>query len=211
RSSVWRGGEARFAIPWPLRPEQPALVRRIAAAMRRLPSVHLTEAVTSGFGSRTPTGHYRLSGRQFMQTEEFAAAGVDVRVLGREDGDLAVALAATPAANKLELQTSVIGPDGKGASTLTVRYRLRRSAGEQSVAAALCGSGCYRALVPELGRARSLVVELSGGGRAPTSLAFALPAGPARDASALLRRASATWRSLRSLVIAERPGSAATH
>jgi hypothetical protein len=43
-------------------------------------------------------------------------------------------------------------------------------------------------------------------------LTFSLPAAwPAPDASTLLRRATATWRSLRSLVITERLGSDPTH
>jgi hypothetical protein len=85
-SSVWQGGDARFVIRWPLRPEQPALLRRVAAAMRVLHTLQVTEAVTSGPGSRAPSGTYQLSGRRFMQTEEFAGGGVDVRVLGRERG-----------------------------------------------------------------------------------------------------------------------------
>lgn len=86
RSSVWRGGDARFAIPWPLGPEQPALLRRIAAAMRSLRTLRVTEAVTSGPGEAAPAGTYALSGRQFVQLDAFAAGGVDVRVLGRERG-----------------------------------------------------------------------------------------------------------------------------
>jgi copper transport protein len=298
-SNVWRGGDAKFVLRWPLAPERPALLSRVAVAMRSLRTLQVTEAVTSGPGSGTPAGTYQLSGRQFMETEEFGGGGVDVRVLGREDGltelafalpgssiwyrmwidrryrlrreqildpghlirrtfsyngraaasapstttagptaqpptsslagappappagavvlgredgDLAVGLAATTDARELELQTSMIGPDGKGVSALTVHYRLRTSAGEQSVAATLCGSGCYRAFVPSLGRPRSLVVDVSGGGHAPASLAFALPARwPAPHASALLRRATATWLHLHSLVIAERLGSDPTH
>lgn len=93
-SSVWRGGDARFVIPSPLSPEQPALLRRVAAAMRSLRTLRVTEAVTSGPGSGTPTAGYQLTGRQFMQTEEFGGGGVDVRVLGREGGltELAFAL-----------------------------------------------------------------------------------------------------------------------
>lgn len=106
----------------------------------------------------------------------------------------------------------MIGPDGKGASFFAVRYLIRMGASEQSVAAALCGSGCYRALVPELGKPHTVVVRLSGGGRPPSSVTFAQPARwPAPDASKLLRRATAVWRRLRSLVITERLGSDLTH
>lgn len=298
-SSVWKGGDARFVIPWPLAPEQPAIVRRIATAMRHVRSLHVTEAVTSGPGSGTPPATYELTGRQFMQTEEFAGGGVDVRALGRqngltdlafalpgssiwyrmwiddkyrlrreqildpghlirrtfsysggatpatrsappsaptvqpqsgalagapppppagavvfgrEDGALAVGLAISAEPGGLELQTSVIGPDGKGVSSLAVRYRLRTSAGELPISAVLCGSGCYRAVVPSAGRPQSLLVAISGAGRAPRSLSFALPVRwPAPGATALLRRAAETWRRLRSLVISERLGSDPTH
>ena len=81
-ASVWKGGGARFVIRSPLRPEQPALLRRVAAAMQHVRSLQVTEAVSSGPGSKAPSGTYLLSGRQFMQTEEFAGGGVDVRVLG---------------------------------------------------------------------------------------------------------------------------------
>src|SRR5439155_574367 len=70
-SSQWKGGEVRFAIPWPLPPERPALPARVAATMRALPSLTLTEQVTSGPGSRTAPATYSLSGRQFMQSEVF--------------------------------------------------------------------------------------------------------------------------------------------
>ena len=97
RSSVWKGGDARFGIRWPLRPEQPALLRRVAATMLSLRTLRVTEAVTSGPGSTAPPGTYLLSGRQFMQTEEFAGGGVDVRVLRRAGGltELSFALPAS--------------------------------------------------------------------------------------------------------------------
>ncbi len=85
-SSAWKGGEVRFAIPWPLAPERPALPRRVAATMRALPSLTLTEQVTSGPGSSTPPAAYSLSGRQFMQTEVFGGGAVDVNSLGTRNG-----------------------------------------------------------------------------------------------------------------------------
>ncbi len=85
-SSVWKGGDVRFAIPWPPATERPALLRRVAATMRALPSLTLTEQVTSGPGSRTPATAYSLRGRQFMQTEIFGGGAVDVRSLGRQSG-----------------------------------------------------------------------------------------------------------------------------
>lgn len=82
-SSAWQGGRVRFAIPWPLPPEQPGLVSRVAKAMSEVRTLQLTEAVTSGIGSGAPLASYSLSGRQFMQTEVFGGGAVDVRPLGR--------------------------------------------------------------------------------------------------------------------------------
>jgi putative copper export protein len=85
-SSTLKGGAVRFAVPWPLAAERPGLVRRVGATMRALPSLTLTERVTSGPGSRTPPATYSLTGRQFMQTEVFGGGAVDVRSLGVRNG-----------------------------------------------------------------------------------------------------------------------------
>jgi len=92
-SSTWQGGNVRFAVPWPLPREQPTLLARVAKAMRAVPNLALTEAVTSGPGSGTPAATYGLSGRQFMQTEVFAGGAVDVRPLGWRGGLTEVAFA----------------------------------------------------------------------------------------------------------------------
>ena len=92
-SSLWKGGQVRFAVPWPLPAEQPALVARIAKAMRAVPKLSLTEAVSSGPDSGTPAATYGLSGRQFMQTEVFAGGAVDVRPLAHKGGLTEVAFA----------------------------------------------------------------------------------------------------------------------
>ncbi len=92
-SSLWKGGQVRFAVPWPLPAEQPALVTRIAKAMRAVPKLAVTERVTSGPGSGAPAATYGLSGRQFMQTEVFGGCAVDVRPLARSGGLTEVAFA----------------------------------------------------------------------------------------------------------------------
>jgi len=84
-SSKWKGGEVRFAIPWPLPREQPALVRRVAAVMKAVPSLTLEESVTSGFGRGGKPSRFRLSGLAFMKTELFGGGAVDVRSLGRRN------------------------------------------------------------------------------------------------------------------------------
>src|SRR5439155_3272805 len=97
-SSSWQGGSVRFAVPWPLPPERPGLVRRVAATMRALPSLMLREAITSGPSSATAPTAYTMSGRQFMQTEVFGGGGVGVRRLSRRGG-LAELAFAIPASN----------------------------------------------------------------------------------------------------------------
>lgn len=92
-STLWKGGRVRFAVLWPLPAEQPALVTRIAKAMRAVPKLAVTERVTSGPGSGTPAATYGLSGRQFMQTEVFGGGAVDVRPLGHSGGLTEVAFA----------------------------------------------------------------------------------------------------------------------
>jgi len=54
--------------------------------MRKLPSLSLTEQVSSGPGARAAPAAYTLSGKQFMQSEVFGGGAVDVRSLGRRDG-----------------------------------------------------------------------------------------------------------------------------
>lgn len=90
----WAGGIARFEVPWPLSRERPELLRRVTLAMRRVPTLLLMEAVTSGPGSSARPAGYRLSGKRLLATELYRGGAVDVRVLGREKGltELAFAL-----------------------------------------------------------------------------------------------------------------------
>lgn len=85
-SSRWAGGAVRFAVPWPLAPERPAIVRRVAAVMRTLRSLTLTEQLTLGYSSAQPPTTRMLSGAQFMRTDAFDSGVVDVRSLGPEGG-----------------------------------------------------------------------------------------------------------------------------
>src|SRR5712691_218559 len=85
-SSAWRGGTVSFQIPWPLRPEQPGLLRRVVTAMNAVPALTLNEAVTSGPGGAGRPIAYRLSGRAFMKTELYRSGAVDIRKIDRKHG-----------------------------------------------------------------------------------------------------------------------------
>jgi copper transport protein len=133
-------------------------------------------------------------------------------VFGREDGDLAVGLALRSRGGGLELQATVLGPDGGGLSGLDVSYRVDTRGGTTTATARACGSGCYRAGVAATGRPERVLVRLGGGGRAASTVAFDLPRRwPPADAGALLRRATRVFRSLRTLVINERLASSPTN
>ena len=291
-SSAWRGGTVSFAIPWPLSPEKPKLLRRIAARMNDVPALALYEAVTSGPGNSGRPTRYTLTGPQFMKTELYRSGAVDVRVvgrqpgltqlafalpgskiwyriwfdaryrlrremivspghlirrsfrygaeaarargtsalpsavvpaggvpppppgaltLGREDGDLAVGLAVRPRSAGLELQTTVLAPNGHGLSGLDVSY-LVQARGDETAAADPCGSGCYRARVRIGGRPTVVSVRLAGAGRPASTVEFRLPRRwPVRPADALLRRATRVFRSLRTLITHERLASTPTN
>jgi copper transport protein len=130
--------------------------------------------------------------------------------LGREDGDLAVGLAVRPERAALELQTTVLAPNGRGLSGLEVSYRIT-GRGDETTAADPCGSGCYRARVRTAGRPRSVSVRLVGAGRPASTVEFALPRRPPPVADGLLRRTTRTFRGLKTLVIHERLASSPTN
>lgn len=133
-------------------------------------------------------------------------------VLGHEDGDLAVGLALRSSGGRLNLQTTVLGPDGGGLSSLDIGYRVEASNGQATASARACGSGCYRAAVAIRGRPRRVLVRLGGGGRTASTLSFDVPPQwPPPAAGALLSRATRTFRSLRTLVIDERLASSPTN
>ena len=107
-------------------------------------------------------------------------------VQARELGDYAVALAYRAPG----VEVTVLGPNGEGVNGLTVTVN--------GVKAGSCGAGCYGAFVPFRRRA---TVTVNG-----DELAFALPAHPTR-ASALVARATRTFRALRSVDYVERLAS----
>jgi copper transport protein len=110
----------------------------------------------------------------------------DAVVLAREDGDLAVAVAA----ERRRLRVTVLGPDGTAARGLRVTVHGERTRD--------CGAGCYEAAVSP---APTVPVTVSG-----RTLVFDLPRN-APSAAGLLARATKAFRSLRSVRYVERLAS----
>jgi copper transport protein len=130
-------------------------------------------------------------GKAHAVTKVFATTapplpGRDAFVLAQEDGDNAVTLAATPA----RLVVTVFNGQGLGVEGLSVSV-----AGTQATS---CGAGCYEATTNVRGRVQ-VVVD----GRLHV---FEVPRSTP-EATALVARASRTFRSLRSVTYVERLAS----
>jgi putative copper export protein len=119
----------------------------------------------------------------------------DALVLGSEDDDVAIALAASPRGSRLAARVTALGPEGKGVDGLDVSIA--------GVDAKPCGPGCYAAGIALPSPPRRIPVRVNG-----RTLVFTLPARwPAPAAGAVVRRIDRTFRSLRTLVIHERLAS----
>ena len=133
-------------------------------------------------------------------------------VAAREDGDLAVGLAARPAGpGRVVVTATVIDQNGKGANGLDVTVRLRsdRAAGH---AAASCGPGCYRARVAVAGRPRNAVVTIDRTDGRTAEVPFAFPSRwPPPSATRIARQATRVFRDLRTVTIDERLSSGGAH
>jgi hypothetical protein len=127
-------------------------------------------------------------------------------VLARGDGDLAVALAARRAGSRLRLTGTVLAPDGNGLTGLSVHFVVGR---RRLPAARSCGAGCYASSATTSTPVRSLSVALSGHGRAPSTVAFALPSHWPVPAAPLLRATERVFSRLRGVVYRERLSSGA--
>lgn len=128
-------------------------------------------------------------------------------VLGKEDGKLAVGLAARPVpGGRVELTATVVNSDNTGVNGLEVTFRLIGATGETRGPGYACGSGCYTALSPSVGK--PIVARVTLTGKAVSALDFPLPARwPAPEAAVLVRRATAVYRRLRSVSYVERLSS----
>lgn len=122
-------------------------------------------------------------------------------VLAGQDRDLAVAIAARHTGPDVDVQTTVLAPTGDGQRGLHVALRLLP--GGRARPAPACGPGCYAAIVSPGHVVQGLEVHITGPGRRPSTVTFALPKRWPVPASGLVRRASATFRGLRTLVYRE--------
>jgi hypothetical protein len=121
---------------------------------------------------------------------------VDALVLGGQDDDVAVGLAASPRGKSVAIRVTALGPDGNGLNGL----RVQVAGGD----ATPCGSGCYARTIPLPTPPRNVDVRLEGTGAKPATIWFTLPRRwPAPPAAALVTRVDRVFRALRSLVIHE--------
>jgi copper transport protein len=120
----------------------------------------------------------------------------DAVVLGGEDDDVAIGLAASPRGKKVAVRVTALGPDGYGLDGLQVRVA--------GIATRRCGPGCYATTIPLPRPRRTVDVAVEGRGAKPATVRFTLPRRwPAPRATALVTRVDRTFRALRTLVIHE--------
>jgi hypothetical protein len=127
-------------------------------------------------------------------------------VFSRQDGSDVLALAVVPG-RRLLLQASVVGGQGEGVGGLNVSFRV----GSNVSTGQPCGAGCYRASTPPTGAPTDIVVKVTRpGGTTAWTVRMPRP-WPPPDASALVARATRTYRSLKSFVIHDRLASDPKH
>jgi len=130
---------------------------------------------------------------------DFPAPPKGAVVFSRPDVNDVLALAVVPGKN-LRLQASVLGGQGVGVSDLDVSFRV----GERAAKGEPCGAGCYAASVPSAGAPKSVDVKVVHDNGKITNWHVAMPRQwPPRDASAIVKRATKTYRALRSLAVAD--------
>lgn len=128
-------------------------------------------------------------------------------VFMHEDRASVLALGVTPKRRALGLQASVLSPQGTGTSGLAITFTV---AGHRAHASP-CGRGCYRATVPAPARPRAVDVGVRGDSLTTRWHLALPPVWPAPDATALVKEAEQTWRSLRSLAYVEHLASGPQH
>jgi hypothetical protein len=136
----------------------------------------------------------------------FPAPPAGAVVYSRRLGSDTLALGVVPRRGSVLAQASVVGPQGRGVPGLAVTLEVQGA----TKTATACGAGCYRATFATQGPPASVAVALRGSQSAHWRVA--LPATwPPPDGAALLARAGAVWRSLRSLSFSESLASGTGH
>jgi copper transport protein len=128
-------------------------------------------------------------------------------VLAQEAGRLALALSARPAPSAgLRLTATVLSPGNTGVDGLALTFRVNGTRGAKLEPGVPCGSGCYSATTQSVGDPRAVTVDFAG--ETAATLRFGLPrTWPAPAATALVDRATAKFRGLRSVRYRERLAS----
>lgn len=90
----WAGGTTTLRFWWPAR-SAPAMLRKVAATMRRVPTLALNEQVTSNTGDGLgDLRRIRMRGRAFLEQEPYASGiAPSVTVLDRREDQATIALA----------------------------------------------------------------------------------------------------------------------
>jgi hypothetical protein len=163
-----------------------------SAAPPSLPTVARPPAQHTGPGGRIPT----------PLSPGFPSPPAGAVVFAREAGSRALGLAVVPGGGSSLVRVSVLAPDGGGEAGLAVSLR----AGGTTTALPACGAGCYQAEIDSSSLTGRVEVELGGVG-----YGFALPSSLVLpNGSPLVRRATAVWRGLKTLVWHERLAASPT-
>jgi hypothetical protein len=129
------------------------------------------------------------------QTSEpaFPAPPEGAVVFSRTAGNQVIALGVVPG-KRLLLQASVLGGQGEGVEGLDVSFGL----GRRTLQGDPCGPGCYRTQAPSSKVPEAIDLRVSG--KKPVTWSVPLPKPwPPRDASAIVARATKTFRQLKTL------------
>jgi len=128
-------------------------------------------------------------------------------VFARQDRTDVLALAVLPRRGGLLVRASLIGQQGQGVRGLRVTLTARGTSSQLRRVASACGAGCYEATLPLRSPPRAVRVDIRRPART-TTWNVQLPAPwPARDATALVARATRVWKDLRSLTYTDRLSS----
>jgi hypothetical protein len=136
------------------------------------------------------------------ETTRFPAPPQGAVVFSRQYGSDVLALAVVPG-RRLLLQASVVGGQGEGVQGLNVSFRI----GSDVSTGQPCGAGCYRATTAPNGKPTLVEVNVTRRSRTTTWQVTMPRPWPPPDASALVARATRTYRNLRTFVIRDRLAS----